>query len=290
MAALCPVCARPVAVARPRCVYCGAPLSAEAVGAAEKISREAHAEPGASREKVERVLLILDLIGVSPGTLARALGLSSFEAAQRAARGGYELLKTVARSEEGEAVAALRAAGLAVFSVPDAEARARPLFVRGGDFAEGRLRLRTQEADVDLGGDDLLLVVRGPIVREYQPTNEVKRFRTASLAGGFLVHLHRMLAEQPLELDPFNFEFGFTPAQGSLLELNLWLESLGAPIDEAFKKLTPALAPAAKGAAGVTAPARALVRTSGEGPPVLDNVEQFRFYSGWRGAVERRRW
>ena len=26
-----------------------------------------------------------------------------------------------------------------------------------------------------------------------------------------------------------------------------------------------------------------------EGPVVLDTVEQFRFYSGWRAAVERRR-
>ena len=28
---------------------------------------------------------------------------------------------------------------------------------------------------------------------------------------------------------------------------------------------------------------------NGDGPGVLDNAEQFRFYSGWRAAVERRR-
>jgi len=131
--------------------------------------------------------------------------------------------------------------------------------------------------------------VRGPIAREYQTGTEVKRFRTATLAGGYLFHLHRKTEGPPVELDPFNFEFRSPPAQGSLLELTLWVESLGAPVDDTFKKIAPALAPAPKGDAGVVAPAHALARTSGVGPLVLDNIEQFRFYSGWRGALARRR-
>ncbi len=287
--ASCPVCARPVAVARPRCLYCGAELRAESVTAAQKSRREILAEPAAFRGDAERMLLILDLTGARPDTLARPLGVSLYEANQLAVRGGFELLKTIPKSDEDLAVAALRAAGVSVLLVPEREARGRPVLVRGGSFAPGRLRLHIDEDEVVLQREDLVLVVRGPIAREYQTPTELTKIRTATLATSFLFHLHRKGKEHPLELDPGNFEFGFTPGQGSLLELSLWLESLGAPTDDAFKKLTPALAPAAKGATGVTAPAQALVRSSGEGTLVLDNAEQFRFYSGWRGAVERRR-
>jgi hypothetical protein len=284
---LCPACKRPVAVARPRCLYCGEPLGAEAVVEAEKSARLVRER--APSKDAERVLVVIEHRGSDPDSLGRALGLSLFEASQRAARGGFDLLRTAPSAQAEELAAELRAIGLAVYLVPEGEARRPPSPTRGGGFEGGRLRLVTGEGEVVLGRDDLLLVVRGPVVREYQTPVERVRFRTATLHGGYLVHLHSRRDAPPYELDPDNFEFGAATRQGSLLELGLGLESLGAPTDDGFRKLAPALAPAAKEATGVAATTRALVHATGEGALVLDNVAQFRLYSGWRGAVERRR-
>jgi hypothetical protein len=55
-------------------------------------------------------------------------------------------------------------------------------------------------------------------------------------------------------------------------------------VDESFRHLTPALGPAEEPRDG---PARALERLRREDAGYFDNVAQFRFFSGWRGAVER---
>jgi hypothetical protein len=286
--ALCPACARPVAVARPRCLYCGALLSAEAVAEAEQSTRDVQSEKGPASE--ERLLVVLEHQKSDPQALARALGLTLFDASQRAARGGFELLRTAPRVEAWDVAFALEAAGFLVFLVRESEARRPPTPVRGGGFEDERLRLTTGDGETAIGRDDLLLVVRGPIAREYQTQSQDRtRFRSATLPAGYLVHLHLRQDVPPLEIDPDNFEFAVTSRQGSLLELGLWLDSLGAPTDDGFKKLAPALAPTVPGATGVAATARALVHAEGEGALVLDNVAQFRLYSGWRGAVERRR-
>jgi hypothetical protein len=101
-----------------------------------------------------------------------------------------------------------------------------------------------------------------------------------------------------VELDPGAFEFGQAPlASSSLLELTSWLEQLlvGVPSDDSFRRLPPALAPSAP-ETGVVAAAKALARPPiagrsrrGEPRRILDNLEQFRFYSAWRAALERRR-
>ena len=99
----CPRCARPVAAAQPRCVYCGAELPAEAVqaAAAARAALEAEwAREGATPTAIPaptgapdtptppRVLLVLEIASVDEAVLARALGLSAFEASQRRRRGG----------------------------------------------------------------------------------------------------------------------------------------------------------------------------------------------------------
>jgi hypothetical protein len=241
------------------------------------------------RTEAERLLVVLEHRSSDPDALARALGLSLFEAAQRAARGGFDLLLTAPPPEAEALAASLRSAGFAVFLVPEGEARRAPTAARGGGFEDGRLRLITAEGEVILARDDLLLVVKGSIAREYQAPMTRVKFRTATLPGGYLVHLHPKREAPPFELDPDNFEFGEGSRQGSLLELGLGLESLGAQTDDGFRRVVPALAPAAKDGAGIVARTRALVHASGEGALALDNVAQFRLYSGWRGAVERRR-
>jgi hypothetical protein len=64
-------------------------------------------------------------------------------------------------------------------------------------------------------------------------------------------------------------------------------------LDGGFRRVPPALGPAEPEPRGAVAAAGTLgfaSRPQGkqEGPVVLDNVAQFRFYSGWRAAVQRR--
>jgi hypothetical protein len=100
-----------------------------------------------------------------------------------------------------------------------------------------------------------------------------------------------------VELDPLAFAFGEEkPLSGSsLLEITGWLGEIASGIstDDRFRRLPPALGAADEGPDALASvrggrSASAFVRQK-DAPAILDNVSQFRFYSGWRAAVERRR-
>jgi hypothetical protein len=294
--AQCPACTRPVAMSRPTCVYCGAALPKEAVDEAAA-SAEAAFTPAASAAGPTRALLIVDFDRVSEAAAAETLGLSAFEAAQLLRRGGLQLHR-IAEVAEAEAEAeALRRGSLQVTIVPEAEARTPVLAALGGSQQADGLRLRTENGPLTLREADLRLVVRGPIARTYQPSLQIRRLSTASLDGGYRIHLHRRRDPRPVELDPGNFEIGFAVTGSSLLEILGWLDAVapGVPHDDGFRRLPPVMAPAAPDVSGVLAAAAPLRRPSRTGlhkdelPTILDNVAQFRFYSCWRAAVERRR-
>lgn len=283
-----------------RCLYCGG------TRAPSPPSPEREATPaGPPREgRPGRVALVADLQDVDPQRLTGALGLSAYEARQRARGPRYQLLRLAPEGEGEEEAARLTAQGLPVATIPEEEVRAglRPRVARGGECRDGLLRARTEGGEVRISGGDLLLVVRGPITRAYQTRGgdgiaAVKRLRTATLEGGFRFHLWARGTAPPLELDPGSFAFGREAVLpgSSLLVLTEWIAALGAATatDDFFRRLPPALAPAAE-TAGVLAAANALGRRAAaaggksDGPVVLDNLTQFRFYSGWRGAMERR--
>ncbi len=299
----CPCCHRPLAVARATCLYCGAPLvtgPGTATGAAETAppATDAGAPPPAAAEAGPRSLVVLDLEGASPGTLADALSLPAYEVALLVRRGGFHLhriLEAAAAEEEAEHLAAY---GARVVLVPEAEARVRPLRALGGERGEGVLTLRTEEEALELRRGGLLLVVQGPITREYQPSARRRRVDTARLDEGYRVHLHPRDAAglaRPVEIDAATFEFGPSLKGSGRIELDLWVEEIlgGAPCDGGFRRLPPALGPAEPEPKGAVAAAGTLgLASRREGkrddPVVLDNVAQFRFYSGWRAAVQRR--
>ena len=276
-------------MARPTCLYCGAPLP-EAETPAATPAEPAPADDG-------RALLLLDLRAADVAAVADALGLSAYEARQRVSGGGWQLHRVLPLEQADEEAGRLSAAGLLALTVPAAEAaaRARPLHVRGGDDADGLL-LHTDEGSLRVTSGALFLIVRGPITREYQTTADVKRVRTATLEGGHRIHLHRRDDPRPLELDSLAFDFGDAalPSLSSLLTILDWLEQAvpDTPADDAFRRVAPALAPAsAHGGGGRLHAADALRaprRGSQDGPLVLDNLEQFRAYSGWRAAVHLR--
>jgi hypothetical protein len=247
-----------------------------------------------------RSLVILDLEGASPGSLADALDLPSYETALLVRRGGFHLhrvLDVAAAEAEAER---LGTHGVRFVLVPEAEARVRPLRALGGERGQGALSLRTEDGDVALHRGSLLLVVQGPITREYQPSARRRRVDTARLDEGYRVHLH--LREptgppRPLELDAATFEFGPALKGSGRIELDIWVEEIAgdAPCDGGFRRLPPALGPAEPEPKGAVAAAGTLGLSSrqkgmgrDEGPLVLDNAAQFRFYSGWRAAVQRR--
>ena len=285
-----------MAMARSTCVYCGAPLPVEA------------ASPPPSVVTAARILVILDLAAATEGAVASALGLSVFEAGQRRKRGGLQLHRIAEEGRAQEEAASFRAAGLEVLLVPEDEARTPPLHALGGSAEAGSLRLRSREGELLVRSEDLRLVVRGPIAREHQPSLRIRSLRSASLDGGYRIHLHRRDDPRPVELDPGNFEFGFAVTGSSLLELLGWIGAVApaVPVDDEFRRLPPELSLAAPSTFGVMAAAAGLSRPdrgqpdyrprpllggfgADEPPAVLDNLSQFRFYSGWRAAVERRR-
>lgn len=292
----CPRCGRPVAVARASCLYCGAPLAAGAVEEAAR-AREAlvaglPAAPPAPAE--ERALVVVALDGVDPTALARALAVPAYDAAQWARRGGYHLYRASRAAEAAAAAGGLRAQGLVVHLLDEAAVRAaaEPVALTGGRFADGVLEARTAAGTVVLRGGEIALVVKGPIAREHPASDARLRLApTATLEPGYRFHLHPRSAPRPLEIDPFDFDFPPDRAgESSLLAVGEWVAALaaGAPVDDGFRRMAPAMAPAAPAAGSRASRAEeALRRGGGRKDAALDNLAQFRFYSAWRGAVER---
>jgi hypothetical protein len=282
----CPRCGRPLAVARPRCLYCGAGRAA--------VSGPADAGEPPSHAAAPRALLVLDVAGAGEDALAAALRVSRFEARQLQRRGGFQLQrvadKQVVEREAGE----LLGHGLAVTVLDEAavQAAAAPLVARKGRLDGATLALRIGSDNLGVEKADVLLGVRGPIRREYQTAANWRRLRSATLSDGYRFHLHRHSDPRPVELDPGAFEFDEEDEafQSSLLRLNSWFATLTAhaAVDDAFRLLTPALGAEAADEAGVFKLAEAArpARPKGE-PLVLDNLRQFRFYSAWRGTLER---
>jgi hypothetical protein len=244
--------------------------------------------------------VVLDLEGASPGILADALELPAYEAALLVRRGGFHLHRVLEVAAAEAEVLRLVSGGARVVLVPEAEARVRPLRALGGERAEGVLTLRTEEGVVEIRRGSLLLVVQGPITREYQPTARRRRVDSARLDEGYRVHLHPREpagAARPVEIDASTFEFGPALKGSGRIELELWVEEIlgGTPCDGGFRRLPPALGPAEPEPRGAVAAAGSLglssrreARSRDEAQVLLDNVAQFRFYSAWRAAVQRR--
>jgi hypothetical protein len=286
----CPRCQRPIAAARSTCVYCGAELPPEAVPQSPEPART---EPVIAA-RPDRTLVVVRMEGAPVTTVERALRLTAFEAEQRVRRGGLQLLRLAPRDEGEREAARLGDAGLAAWAIPEGEARAEPLRARGGRRTDGALRLTLAKGTLSLSSADLLLVVRGPITRERQAQAPARRLLPAAApAPGYRVHLWRREEPRPVELDPDAFDFGLAGPVSSQLQLLEWIEALrgSAPLDDEFRREPPVLSPAtaAEGAEALLRGARARSRKKEEEPVILDNLEQFRFFSGWRAAVERQR-
>lgn len=293
----CPRCQRPDASERARCLYCGAELPAAA-----REAGPASLPPLAAQERppLHRTYLVLDASVATAEALASALELSAWEAAQRVLRGGLQLLRVAAEAEASQEAGRLAALGLGVLLLPEEEVRRaeEPVLLSAGRLEGETLLAQAPDGEVRLERGELLLVVRGPIRREYGPGVDWRRRRSHVPHEGYRFHLHRTRESRPLEIDPEAFEFPEAVGEpgSSLLRLVRWIDALaaGAAADDAFRALTPALAPVSEEPGGGLVAARALRRdASADGkeksPERLDNLRQFRAYSAWRGVAERLR-
>jgi hypothetical protein len=240
------------------------------------------------------MLLVVEVTGATADALSALLGLPAFEAGLRARAGGVHLHRAGAEEEVAAEALRLKAAGLTALTLPDVEARVAPVVATGGEADDSGLWLRTTEGSVAVASADVRLVVLGPIQREYQAREiERKKPRTATLEAGYRFHLHCRRDLRPVELDPASFTFGTRgPLAGSsLLEMKSWIAALGdVPVDDAFRRQPVALSPAAAedhAASSLRRTGAGLLRARSS-VPILDNLAQFRFWSGWRAAAFRR--
>jgi hypothetical protein len=244
----------------------------------------------------DRLLVVLDTRATETEALARGLRITRFEAAQLARRGAHHLVRIASPTEAQEQAGRLADAGCAFVMVPECEAleAARPQLVLGGGRSGDRFKLRLERRETEIAAGEILLLVHGPIARHYQTSWELKRVRSAMPEEGYRVHLHRKGTTRPLEIDPGAFEFGRPNlARSSLLQIKEWVDALGGvvPVDDDFRRVMPALGPSSAEVAGALGAVQSLstkLSKGKEGPVILDNLPQFRFYSSWRAAVERR--
>lgn len=287
--ASCPACGRGVAREGERCLYCGAPL-----GAAATPPRRGEPRIAAKADAPARQLVLVDLGRSEPLSLAEALRVSRYEAALLVRRGGQHLARAGAPAEAAAEAERLCALGAPALVVPEAEVRARPVACVAGERQGDGLLLRSSEGKVALRRGETLLVVSGPITREHLATDGRRKILTAKLDEGFRFHLHRRGETRPLELDAHNLEVDFALSGSARLELESWLADVaaGAPRDAGFARLTPVLAPAEPDTtSGALAAAGSLAASArGDAPArvLLDNLAQFRFYSGCLAAARRR--
>ena len=281
----CPECGRPVALARASCLYCGAALGEAAALLAEPA-------PTAAEDEAPPSLVVVDIERVDPPELADAFSLPAAETAQWVRRGGFRLTSSAATPERAEAeVARLTQLGLSAVALPGsevAEARAPYEALSVRRHAE-RLEVRHSDGRLAIAAPDVLLLVTGPIRREYQTTTEKRRFRLATLDQGYRFHLHLHRELRPVELDPHSLEFeGDVPPGSSQLRLSGWLTGLGPDWarDDGFRLVPPALG-LEQPTTGPQQLAAALRGGDDGGSQVLDNVTQFRFFSAWQGLTRR---
>jgi hypothetical protein len=307
----CAVCARPVAMARASCIYCGAPISAEVQEAAalaaqrvlqsKSLTHLETAAKGALGKHPPRRYLVIDTATALPETLAQACSISAWEARQWQAASRYRLLKVGAESPDGTLEAGLKESGLTFFSVPEqtvAPGR-NPVVLESIDLSATPLQC-TLRHDAEappkrraLPEQDVTLVISAFIKRErVRDLASLRAPADARMEDALLVHLHLVNEARPWEIDPHRTGYEGAHLASAHLSTRELVRRLSAkaPHDDAFRNIVPALAPGADPLSDFAGLKKTAKGASKELKiVVLDNVAQFREYSAWRGAVERER-
>ena len=160
----------------------------------------------------------------------------------RARRGGLQLHRVGRRELEAEAERLARRRPSRPSRVGEAEARAAAHSSATGGRQDGACcTCGPRRGRSTSRPEDLLLIVRGPIRREYQAREtSARRSRTATLEAGYRFHLHRGAIRRPSS-STRGFAFG---AQAPLAGSSLLSSRPGSrpsadavPVDDGFKRL-----------------------------------------------------
>ena len=292
----CPACGRPLALARATCLYCGAALPEDSVAVAEQARRAALQGPAPAALQAERLLVGFRVDELEAAGLAAALGLPVYDARRLAARGGDHLWRVLPPGEAEAEAARLGRAGLRCWTLPESQVRGQAPRHAATGRRDGGAVLLQAEGPCRVAPGELLLLVQGPIERASHDAAVKRLLGMASPQPGYRFHLHLRAEPRPVELDPEDFELEGGAGGSTLLALREWLGPLvgEGQVDDGFRHLVPALAPAARpeGRAARWSSsleqARAPERRNEE-RLLLDNLAQFRFYSAWKGLLARAR-
>ena len=295
----CPSCRRPVAVARATCLYCGAPLPPGRGRSDGRGGRRA-ASPGPCPEAAGAPLVVLDLAGVNVGG-ARAGPRPDPSSRPGSSRGAAGSTSTASSSPRRRRRKRIGSRPVGARRPPAARGGGpRPPRARAGGRAGRRVarpahrrgprRRPPRRRAARRAGADRPGVPAGRRSGGAWTPRASTRATACTSTGG--TSRGRSRSTRP----PSSSALAVTGS--ARLEIDAWVEEVagGAPCDDGFRRLPPALGPAEpepKGALAAVSSLGLAARGQGsgrdEGPVVLDNVAQFRFYSGWRAAVERRR-
>ena len=295
MARPCPTCARANGDKARICLYCSAPLPATS-------EQETSPEPDVAAVGEKRDLVILIPSGVPSESMlesfSRIAGLPLYDARLSLLATRPRLFRRVEKAVGRDLSKKLTAARIPHYVVSEQSVRELPV----SRIRRATLHDRHLEADVNgtwlsIPYDDLLLLVRGEIVRDRYDEKKFGSSRSVSrvLSSGMRLHLYRREASAALEIDLETFDWsalGPERSDSALLNLERLLDELAekapsAKLDRGFDR-EPVVLTRAESSADVASVLNSTEKAlTGASGVLRDNEAQFRFYSRWRYRLER---
>lgn len=300
MVRACPACQRPNAEAASKCLYCSEPLPV--IDAAEESQASTtSSEALRASERSERHLVIL-LPGTDPScaaAFARAADVDLYDARLHLQSPRPRLLRRVEGEEAARSLSErLSFARVGHYVVSEASVLSLPVSrARGGVVHERHLELTVDGIPRSLRFEDLLLLVRGEIVRERHVEKRLGTARGVSdrITPGLRLHLYERRASVAVEIDPDGFDWSEpslaspSAAPSSLLHFEGLLRTLrerapAAELDRGFDH-EPLVLARSEAIEDVTE--MLSERETRRVGSIHDNEGQFRFYARWRYRVAR---
>ena len=293
MARSCPACARANGDKAQLCLYCSAPLPA----ISEQEALPASSEPIAAAVET-RYLVILIPSGVpresAVESFSEIAGLPLYDARLNLLATRPRLFRRVSKAVGRDLSKILTVARIPHYVVSEQSVRELPVSrIRRATLHDRHLEADVNGTHLSIPYDDLLLLVRGEIVRDCYDEKKFGSSRSLSreLSPGMQLHLYRREASAALEIDLETFDWSaLGPERSDSAVLNLeWLlqelaeKAPSAKLDRGFDR-EPVLLTRAESSSDV---ASVLNSTeTGASGVFRDNEAQFRFYSRWRYRLE----
>lgn len=289
MTVACPVCDRPNADSATRCLYCSEPL--ETIEPQTGDATSVVESPSTDRQ---RHLLIL-VPGGTPDDetlqeLARILGMAPYDAGLSLRATRPRLVRRIdSESAARELSEQLTRHGIPHYLVSEDSVTSVAISrARRAELHERHVRFDFESTGLTLPFQELLLLVRGEIVRERRDDKRIGM--TRRLTPGQRLHVYGHEGSVAVEIDPESFDWsvlGDDRTSSSLLNLERFLSRLSASAPSAGLDRGFDQEPALPSRTETGDFAELLSENRAPEGVLYDNEEQFRFYSRWRFRLAR---